>query len=238
MRAALPLLPMLLLLGGCSNQVFSETPWFAKEAEADAPRLRAGLWVATRPSIRGKECRFDDRRPSETWPDCASYYIVREGEVLSLGWLETTQHSRSVRTYDWNSVAHVLAAGEPRIDQAASCRGRLAPLPVPDDGLQAPADPRRYCYEAIRPTKIVAGEIVAVETWPVVCGPWPTQEQSDRAGGKVVTASPFSGLHIVNDNCTAESVDALREAAKASEAIAIKMHFGPQEAHWVRDDYH
>jgi hypothetical protein len=38
-------LPIVLLLGAC-NMVTSDRPWFTPEAEANAPRLRSGLWLS------------------------------------------------------------------------------------------------------------------------------------------------------------------------------------------------
>jgi hypothetical protein len=228
MRRA-PLLPLTLLLTACSNQVVSDSPWFTKAAEANAPRLRPGLWVAM--GVTGKPCRFDERKPAEAWPDCASAYVVRGEETLRPSWVETTERGRRVRTYfDWDSRTHVLAAGDPRIDQVEGCP-ELAVGPKPS------RDPHGYCYDAVRPTKFdAAGQIVAVVTWPVFCGPWPSKEQSDRMG-RTVTVAPFPGLHVVYENCTADSETALREAAKASEAVANSIGLGRAEAHWVRDDY-
>jgi hypothetical protein len=99
-------------------------------------------------------------------------------------------------------------------------------------------DPYGYCYDAVRPTRFDdAGQIVAAVSWPVFCGPWPSAEQSDRTG-RTVTVEPFRGLHVVHENCTADSEHTLRDAAKASEAVATTTGLGPAEAHWVRDGYH
>lgn len=125
MRIAV-LLTLLSLLTACSNRVVSDSPWFSKESEANTPRLKSGLWVAIRPpALREKNCRFDERKPLETWPNCVSGYVVRDGKVLELDWVQWTERGRTVRTYDWDSTAHVLSAGDPRIDQvegAQNCK--------------------------------------------------------------------------------------------------------------------
>jgi hypothetical protein len=265
MRVAFVLLPLMLLLGGCGNRVMSETPWFTKDAEANAPRLKPGLWVATNSAelkAAGKACRFDERKPMETWPDCAAGFVARDGEILTLSRIVTTdEHGRKVTSYDWPSTAYVLAAGDPRIEQegcsglvqksnvAASDAEPADATSIPAAAADAPADkaeppqdsgpdkPSRYCYAAIRPTKLDSeGRITAFVMWPVLCGPWPTKKEADGSTANV-TDAPFPGLRVVDDNCVAESVTALREAAKASEAVAVSMHFGPFEAHWVRDGY-
>jgi hypothetical protein len=238
MRIAV-LLPLMLLLGACSNRVVSDSPWFTREAEANAPHLRPGLWVEmTTVKKWATECRFDERKPLDTWPDCASGYLVRSGEVLELSWSESTEQGRTIRTYDWSSRVHVLAAGDPRIDQVEGCQGLLKPRQEVPVGSSQPVDPDGYCYDAVRPTKFdAAGQIAAIVTWPVFCGPWPSKKQSDRTG-REVTDRPFPGLHVVYENCTAESETALRKAARASERVAVSAGLWPVEAHWVRDDAH
>ena len=235
MRSAM-LLTMMVLLGACSNRVVSETPWFSKEAEADAPHLRPGLWVATSGTLvaGSKMCRFDERKPSETWPDCASSYLVRDGELLQLAWLDSTKHGRTLRTYEWERRTHLLATGSPRISQVEGCpevQREFSNLP---DGSSKPKDPYAYCYDAVRPTMFDRdGHITATLTWPILCGPWPSKDQE----GPAVTAMPFAGLHIVHSNCIAESEAALRNAAALSEAVSVKIGF-VGETHWVRDGYH
>jgi hypothetical protein len=230
------ILPVVMWLAACSNRVVSDTPWFSTDSDAGAPHLRSGLWVRT----ADKKCRFDARQPAETWPTCASGYFVRPHEMLFMNWLDTTEHGRRThRTYyDWTSEAYVLAGGDPMINQVAGC-GDLGPHRVNEDGSPVvPSDPRAYCYAVVRPTEFdAAGRIVGIVTWPVFCGPWPSTEQSDRSG-HVVTATPFAGLHVVVDNCTADSEQALRAAARASMAVARSIRLEPVPAHWVRDSYH
>ena len=229
------ILPMVLWLAACSNQVVSDAPWFSNESDASAPHLKPGLWVTMTP----KKCRLDERKPAETWPSCASGYVVRPHEILQMSWSDSIQHGRTSRTYDdWTSDAFVLVSGDPMIEQSAGCRNLVSTRRVNEDGSRVtPHDPNAYCYAAVQPTAFdAAGQIVAIVTWPVFCGPWPSTEQSNRSG-HAVTATPFAGLHVVVDNCTADSEKALREAASASKALAIGL-MEPGAAHWVRDGWH
>ena len=224
-----------LLLGvalvGCSNRVVSDEPWFTHD-EANAPRLRPGLWIE-----RSADCRVDESQPSERWPACAREFVVREHDVLHLNWSEANGRERS---YDWRSAAYVLAAGDPVIQQVTPCYA-LGPQPAASETMDTPPprlDPRAYCYSAMRPTRFdSAGWIVSFEGWPVYCGPWPTEEEAERSGGNV-TLAPFPGLHVVYENCTAENEEALRMAARASEAMTGSGVPGRVSAHWVRDGYH
>ena len=226
-------------LVGCSNRVVSDEPWFTHD-EASAPRLRPGLWID-----RSADCRVDESQPSERWPECAQYFVVREHDVLDLDW---TGGARD-RSYEWSSAAYVLAPGDPLIQQVTPCTALgLAPAFASPPGDAPPSrstdtppprlDPRAYCYSAMRPTRFdSAGRIVSFEAWPVYCGPWPTEEEAERSGGNV-TLAPFPGLHVVYENCTAENEEALRMAARASEAMTGSGVPGRVSAHWVRDGYH
>lgn len=229
------LLSLLFLLGACSNRVVSDRPWFTKEAEANAPRLRPGLWVAMTPDgLSGKKCRFDEETPFEAWPRCVSGFVVRDDETLQLEWSETTERGRTTRTYFWDSSLHTLSGGDPIVDQVEKCPGLRK---IYDDTSGKARDPAGYCFDAVRPTRLdAAGQVIAAVRWPVLCGPWPSKAQAKRSG-KVVTAKPFPGLHVVYENCTADSKDSLRRAAKASETLASPNRLGPIETHWVRFGY-
>jgi hypothetical protein len=114
-------------------------------------------------------------------------------------------------------------------DQSAAESATLAP--------EAGPVPSAYCYTAIRPTQLGSdGKIIAYVAWPVLCGPWP-KPKKDGSGGNV-TDAPFPGIHVIDEDCSADSVAALRGAAKASEAYAMRV--GPPiyiHAHRVRDGY-
>lgn len=220
------------LVAGCSNRVVSNEPWFARE-EQHAPRLRPGLWVQQ----SGSECSFDESAPAEAWPDCATSFVVREQDILQLNWVETGSATERQRTYDWSSVAYVLVAGDPIIQQVTPCPELGLQQANVDGGATPPvSDPRAHCYSALRPERLDAlGDVESFVGWPVYCGPWPTEEESERLG-RVVTTAPFPGMHVVYENCTAENTEAIRTAARASEEIA-ENGIGLVSAHWVRDGH-
>ncbi len=261
----LTLLVMPMFLSACDNRVVSERPWFTAASEAGAPRMRTGLWVAVEP-----KCRFDERVPAESWPKCAHSSVMRGDEVLSTNYQESGSGLRIVREYsDWSKEEHIVAAGDPRILQQAGCSGALgmvkeeAPADDFDLGLPKndirkrkaalakagydrppphPRDPRNFCYYGVRPLKFDnQGFIVATRSWPVFCGPFP-DEKRQKATGSSVTETPFAGLHVVYQNCTADSEAALRNAALSSEAMILTL--GPKakamwpDARWVREGYY
>jgi hypothetical protein len=99
--------------------------------------------------------------------------------------------------------------------------------------LSLPPDPSKptllYLSLAIRPIQFDAqGRVIALQTWPVQCGPPPTGGNNMGA-----TKSPLPGLTMRGDDggCAPQSVAALRDAAKASEAW-VQDH---TPSHWVRD---
>jgi hypothetical protein len=214
---------------GCSNRLVSDQPWFARD-EQHAPQLRPGLWLQK----DDPDCTFDERQPAEMWPDCATSFVVREQDILLLTWVETGSAMERTRTYDWTSLAYLLVSGDPIIQQITPCRA-LAPEEV-HAGDGSALDPRSYCYSALRTERVDAsGRVVSIWAWPVYCGPWPTQEEAERLG-RAVTTAPFPGIHVVQENCVADSADDVRMAARASEEIA-ETSLGLVPAHWVRDGY-
>ncbi len=52
-----------------------------------------------------------------------------------------------------------------------------------------------------------------------------------------MTPNRYPGLHLVRSDRIADSEKALRDAAKASEAVAVQMGFVLNSAHRVRDGY-
>jgi hypothetical protein len=73
---------------------------------------------------------------------------------------------------------------------------------------------RRWLYFAVKPTKTDAkGKTIEGRIWFVQCGPPPP-----KGGTKYVTLKPLPGLKVQENDCIAETGDAVRGAAKASEA--------------------
>jgi hypothetical protein len=104
------------------------------------------------------------------------------------------------------SARYVLAEGQPFILQiGASQSGKP-----------------QYEYEWVRVTGLdEQGRVTAFAGWRVLCGP-------AKSGS---TASLYPGLREQDKDCTASSIDALRGAAKASQADATDA----AQVHWVRD---
>lgn len=67
------LLALLVLLGACSNQVYSDRPLFEP---ATGTVLRPGIWATPDPG-----CRFDSAAPLAVWPRCAGAQVVAPGQV-------------------------------------------------------------------------------------------------------------------------------------------------------------
>lgn len=243
-----------LSLAGCNNVVSME-PWF-KTADAEGlPTFRDGLWVSAEP-----DCHIDEAKPVERWPDCADATYIRNGEWWPMRWGDTDQRGRHRRSFaGWMRDDSILASGDPLIGQVEmnpddELTGKLAAEPgvtvTPSDDADAEASKReltwRYLYYAARPTaRDEAGRVTAIEVWGIRCGPLPEPVEPPKSprGRRAddaelaedpayVTDQPFPGLTVVDNNCTAESVEALRRAAVLSERLDTR-----GSAHWVRDGW-
>ena len=190
------------LQGGC-NMVTSTTPLFFDRDTAGQAQLRPGVWVS-----QEKDCKFDPAAPVNQWPECADWVIVRKDALVSL--------DKKTDPPKWVSQPYVLAIGDPPVVQS-TFTGK--------DG------DTLYLFGAVKPAQVDAsGAIVQFRSWPALCGPPRKRKKGDPSG----TASPFAGLQMDADgnNCTAASVDVVRNAARLSEAFADKDQTLP---HWVRD---
>jgi hypothetical protein len=199
------LLAACLPLGAC-NVVVTKTPLFSPADESGAPPLRPGLWrMDSEPG-----CKVDESKPLVDWPKCARGVVIRDGAG---GYYE-----RESGAPVWTTQPLVVAAGAPRIGQLqAKISGDVKTKVNP------------YVYAGIRATKLDGeGRVVALSLWPVQCGPPPSD---DTAG---VTTKPLAGIEMAPGDpvCTTQSRDALRAAAKASEAWTPKL----MTARWLRDD--
>ena len=203
----------LLMVGGC-NMVVTPTPMFTKADGAGAPGFRPGVW-------RGKadaNCVFDEASPLDSWPSCANGALV-DGDAISV--VNSGSRERAAAA----KIGYVLTVGDPRILQLS-----LAGL-APGMGLSLSG----YLYGGVRPTKVDdQGRITAYTTWFVSCGPPPPKATTSAGKISFATHSPFPGLVMDKDgeNCTASSVEALRNAAIASAKLPDD---SPSETRWVRD---
>jgi hypothetical protein len=221
----------LLGLGGC-NSVVSMEPWFTAADAQGAPKFREGLWLR----IDNADCRFNVASPVERWPDCAQASLVRGDERLAIEW-EDPKGPRRRQFVGWRSDPTLVANGDPLIAQVDWQGETQDSAPGPSDVVvdEAASEelPWRFLYYAMRPTGFdEQGRVLEFESWGIRCGPPPEPtEDPDEAEGNV-TEQPFPGLTVRGDNCTAESVDALRRAVTLSEPL--EPH---GTARWVRDGW-
>jgi len=218
----------LAMLGAC-NVVVTKDPLFSQADSAGAPTLRPGVWLI----FEQPGCKVDTSKPFVDWPDCAGGGLVGNGEIAG--------HKSGAPKDVLEKTPVVLAAGDPRIAQlpvdvdvsaqaSASASGDATASASASGGGKA----RPYAYAAVRPTKFDdQGRISAFRFWPIDCGPPPPKDKqgNDVAAG---TLHPLPGMEMKPGDpfCSTRSKDALRAAAKASEAWAD----GPiPEARWLRD---
>jgi hypothetical protein len=202
----------LTLLSAC-NALVTEKPLFTAADEAGAPAMKPGVWLM----FEQPGCTVDVKRPIDEWSDCAGGAVYHPGEMVG--------HDSKAPKGVWEHAPFVLAAGDPRIAQV-----RIK-IQVASGGSQQSNQP--YGYGAARPTKLdPQGRIVAMTYWFVDCGPPPPKDKdgNDTAAG---TLKPLPGLVMKpgDPTCTTTSKDAVRGAAKASEAWKT----APLEARWLRD---
>ena len=236
----------LLGLCGC-NIVVSKDPWFTEADAAPRPVMREGLWLSTE-----QNCRFDDAKPAELWPDCAGAFFVRGKERWSMRWDDTDARGRPHRTfagwessYDPISAGLLVANGDHLIVQFQSEEEPDASPSGPVGDGTGEAKARAYLYGVMRPLRFDhEGRVEAFESWPIQCGPLrepkPSAQRNKRArpdeaeeNTSSVTDKPFPGLIVVDHVCTAESVEALRRAAVLSEALGKK-----EKSRWIREGWH
>lgn len=216
------------LLCAC-NVVLTKAPLFTPADAAGAPSLRPGVWLL----FEQPDCKVDTAQSFVDWPDCAGGALVSAGEIAG--------HKSGAPKDELERMPVVLVAGQPRIAQfpvdvdtsaqasASASGGASASASASGGGHAQP-----YGYAGVRPTKFDGkGRIVAFSYWPVDCGPPPPKDKNgaDSAAG---TLQPLPGMEMKPGDpvCTTSSKDALRAAAKASEAWSDKPI---PEAHWLRD---
>lgn len=204
---------VVLLMGGC-NLVTTDQPLFFASDAPDAPRLRNGLWVID--DVDGSDCRFDPGMPVNRWPDCADWMLVRDGELLGY---DPPENEYGADVGEWTRRLFILAAGEPMVLQ-----------------FEEPSNERpTFLFLGLEATAGDSTRIIAIRTWPVVCGPPPPHGAMIGDKRRYVTLDPLPGL-IVNSErgCTATEASVVRNAASWSRSRANDQVGG---AHWIRDTY-
>ncbi|MGA0599395.1 hypothetical protein ACO2Q3_01675 [Caulobacter sp. KR2-114] len=199
--------------------VVTKTPLFTAADEAGAPPLRPGVWV-----MRDPDCTFDETRPMDSWPDCAGGMVYEGGMALGV--------SRKDGKLTWKRQPLVIAGGDPRIAQV---RFQMN-LSSGAGDVKSGQNTTLFGYAAVRPLKVgPGGKVIAFSYWPVQCGPPPPPPKPNakpEVAFQLGTRHPLPGIEMKKGDalCTTSSVDALRGAAKASEAWREK----EMTAHWAR----
>lgn len=146
------------------------------------------------PAIRAGDWLWINPDPTEA-PPRARVLIRPEGRVLILD--EDGSRSR-LR----------LFPGDPLIVQTWVSRGQ--------------GGPGYFYYGARIRARDALGRVTTLSLWPVDCGP-PAPQAPDGVVQQWVTAAPFPGLLPDGDNCLAWTPEAVRNAARASEALEPAM---------------
>ena len=191
-------------LNAC-NVVATKDPLFS-QADASPLKLHDGVWAP-----ENDQCRFDQAKPIDAWPDCAEPLLVRDGEFLT--WQPDNKTWRSDAT-----GRILIVAGDPMILEARDTPQNSEPI---------------YVYAGFVPRTDAQDRIVGLQAWPVLCGPPPPGPKGAPAT-QAGTKAPFPGMTMdaKGQTCTTSDPRALRSAARASKGLATK---GLASAHWVRD---
>jgi hypothetical protein len=204
-------LAALTCLTAC-NVVVTKTPLFVTADETGAPSLRTGVWRMGEDA----DCKVDEGQPLADWPSCSGGAVVSPGEIAG----HDKKDGKDVIEHD----PFVMAAGDPRIVQLRF-KEHVEGATTLDE---AP-----FGYAGARATKLDGkGRITGLTYWLVQCGPPPPKTSNGKTPA-LGTLHPLRGMEMKPGDamCTTSSRDALRAAAKASEAWKEK----PLDAHWVRD---
>lgn len=205
-------------LGGC-NMVLSDRPLFTA-ADATGPALREGLWLTVE-----DDCPVDTRKPTRDWPFCADWGVLRNGVVQRRNEFPSETYPDQYET--WSRAVVLLAAGEPMILQAGTAQEEPFFDERPEPELSSF---ELFSFHALEPTeRDDQGRIVAVRAWTVQCGP-----RARKANGRLEneTREPLPGLTKRRPNCSADTREAVINAAKASRDWTPK----PAVFRWIRDD--
>lgn len=209
----------VLPLGAC-NMVISEQPWFS---EPSGPQLKDGLWA----NLQTPDCQLDAAAPIASWPACASPMLVTG---TSYSGPPNGSAAKDVEPGKWQAIPHILVNGDPQVDQL-----RLDPNGA-DGQTGSWGDKPVHLYMALKPiAKDAEGRITATERWPVLCGPMPKKPREKNGVPNFTTDRPFKGIKLEGEACLAQSADALRGAAAASESAAQEGGFTKVLSRWVRD---
>lgn len=189
-----------LVLSAC-NMVVSSEPWLA--TSVDAPVMKPGLWAM----LEDEDCEVDADLALEFWPDCAEATVISD---------DGSWYSQKEDSDEWEMITPVLEYDDPVIGQ----------IELPKEIAAKEGGEALFLYFALQPERYDSqGKISAMRYWLVQCGPLST---SGRSGFRS-TDAPFDGLTVREDNCEAESIEALRNAA----ALSLDLPDGSKPARWI-----
>jgi hypothetical protein len=146
-------------------------------------------------------CQVDVDETVSRWPDCAAAMPVGQD-----GLMEVDEDSELL-VVDGDPL--VLQMGPPEAEAGAT-----------------------YSYMAMKPARHDRrGRVLEFGAWWVVCGPPPPAGPAPEKGSRErrVTLEPLPGLEIRGDDCIARDPEAVRRAARASEAWSVRLTY-----QWVR----
>lgn len=218
--AALLGLCLLMTLSGC-NMLITDAPLFTEADGPAKPALRNGVWLNE--GEPKKPCRVDVRKPVTRWPECADWMLVQDGRMLNFERDKDGVGAWEVRTF-------IAAAGAPQVLQFKWAINEDAPS---ESGAGGKTPSLAYSYFALMPTKTDAdGKAIATETWPVMCGPEPS-DVAKNMRNRYLTEELQPGFVESEQNCTTTSKDAVMAAAAAGRT----WNGEPLRARWIRDSY-
>jgi hypothetical protein len=192
-------------LSAC-NVVMSEEPLFTEADAKQAPALRDGAWVSLT-----AECQAQWRDPEAPPPSCAEHGEVRAG--------------RLVPPDDPGQAVIVAGGGQPLIVQVQFTQQEAATGEAF----------RIHVYGALKPTRFDDhGRVVEARRWLVLCGEPPADAGLDSLRREEhLTRRPLPGLTVDDELgiCRARSSQAVRNAARASEAWDVEK----AAVRWIAD---
>lgn len=186
------------------NLLVSKEPWF--QTDPSAPALRDGVWRAV-----DADCAFDDSVPVQRWPDCSDWAVLKDGRPVA-----ARAGNKTIAPGASANGSLVLSPGNPMIWQAETLSRSGGGKPE-----------RHFDYYSVDiEARDPDARITKVTIWPIFCGPFDEDGQ--------VTVRPWPGLAVVDNNCTAASAEAVREAARRSRKLVVEKGDLPK-LRWVRD---
>jgi hypothetical protein len=226
------------LLGGC-NMVLTEKPMFTVADGAGAPAIRPGVWRDQKPG-----CDFDEGLPQDKWPKCASaspgpgeqpFWVEVSGDPLILQFpLHLPYGKAADDSYLYAAFRPLKLDAQGRVIAMKRWPVRCGPPPPPpempeaakfDDSVTADRADRRLSEADKAKIAKARADLAKLQA--------DSRKLLADLARTQPTKEPLPGLTMDSQagSCAPISVEALRNAARASEAWADEDAI----SHWVRD---